>query len=148
MEEIVKNNYMVEITDVNGKKVKVEVNFEVWEFDKNDHWKQVWQKRKSKKEDSYENLCEIYAKNAIPKEFISKSKSSEKEFMEKYEKEKLWKAVNSLPEKQRRRIVLRFYYGLKISQIAKIENCSESSVKELIERALKNLRKNFQFFLL
>ena len=139
---------MVEITDVNGKKVKVEVNFEVWEFDKNDHWKQVWQKRKSKKEDSYENLCEIYAKNAIPKEFISKSKSSEKEFMEKYEKEKLWKAVNSLPEKQRRRIVLRFYYGLKISQIAKIENCSESSVKELIERALKNLRKNFQFFLL
>ena len=143
-----KNNYVVEITDANGKKVKVEVNFEVWEFDKNDHWKQVWQKRKSKKEDSYENLCEIYAKNAIPKEFISKSKSSEKEFMEKYEKEKLWKAVNSLPEKQRRRIVLRFYYGLKISQIAKIENCSESSVKELIERALKNLRKNFQFFLL
>ena len=66
---------------------------------------------------------------------------------EKYEKEKLWKAVNSLPEKQRRRIILRFYYGLKISQIAKIENCSESSVKELIERALKNLRKNFQFFL-
>ena len=139
---------MVEITDVNGKKVKVEVNCKVWEFDKNDYWKQVWQKRKSKKEDSYENLCEICAKNAIPKEFISKSKSSEKEFMEKYEKEKLWKAVNSLPEKQRRRIVLRFYYGLKISQIAKIENCSESSVKELIERALKNLRKNFQFFLL
>ena len=34
MEEIVKNNYMVEITDANGKKVKVEVNFEVWEFDK------------------------------------------------------------------------------------------------------------------
>ena len=67
--------------------------------------------------------------------------------MEKHEKEEIWKAVNSLPEKQRRRIILRFYYGLKISQIAKIENCSESSVKELIERALKNLRKNFQFFL-
>ena len=89
-------------------------------------------------------MAEICAKNAIPREFTSKS--SENEFMEKYEKEKLWKAVNSLPEKQRRRIVLRFYYGLKISQIAKIENCSESSVKELIERALKNLRKNFQFF--
>lgn len=141
-----KNNYVVEITDTNGKKVKVEVNFEVWEFDKNDYWKQIWQKRKSKQEYSYENLCEIYAKNAIPREFTSKS--SENEFMEKYEKEKLWKAVNSLPEKQRRRIILRFYYGLKISQIAKIENCSESSVKELIERALKNLRKNFQFFLL
>lgn len=133
-----KNNYVVEITDVNGKKIKVEVNFEVWEFDKNDYWKQIWQKRKSKKEDSYENLCEIYAKNAIPKEFTSKS--SEKEFMEKYEKEKLWKAVNSLPEKQRRRIILRFYYGLKISQIAKIENCSERGIKYTLLDALKNLK--------
>ena len=138
MEKIVKNNYMVEITDVNGKKVKVEVNFEVWEFDKNDYWKQIWQKRKSKKEDSYENLCEIYAKNAISREFTSKS--SEKEFMEKYEKEKLWKAVNSLPEKQRRRIILRFYYGLKISQIAKIENCSERGIKYTLLDALKNLK--------
>lgn len=133
-----KNNYVVEITDASGKKVKVEVNFEVWEFDKNDHWKQIWQKRKSKQEDSYENLCEIYAKNAIPKEFISKS--SEKEFMEKYEKEKLWKAVDSLPEKQRRRIILRFYYGLKISQIAKIEKCDERRIKSTLSKALKNLR--------
>ena len=129
---------MVEITDVNGKKVKVEVNFEVWEFDKNDYWKQIWQKRKSKQEDSYENLCKIYAKNAIPREFTSKS--SENEFMEKYEKEKLWKAVNSLPEKQRRRIILRFYYGLKISQIAKIENCSERGIKYTLLDALKNLK--------
>jgi len=134
----VKNNYMVEITDVNGKKVKVEVNFEVWKFDKNNHWKQVWQKRKSKQEESYENLCEIYAKNAIPREFTSKS--SENEFMEKYEKEKLWEAVNSLPEKQRRRIILRFYYGLKISQIAKIENCSERGIKYTLLDALKNLK--------
>ena len=133
-----KNNYVVEITDVNGKKIKVEVNFEVWEFDKNDHWKQIWQKRKSKQEDSYENLCEIYAKNAIPKKFTYKS--SEKEFMGKYEKEKLWKAVNSLPEKQRRRIILRFYYGLKISQIAKIENCSERGIKYTLLDALKNLK--------
>ena len=133
-----KNNYMVEITDVNGKKVKVEVNFEVWKFDKNNHWKQVWQKRKSKQEESYENLCEIYAKNAIPREFTSKS--SENEFMEKYEKEKLWEAVNSLPEKQRRRIILRFYYGLKISQIAKIENCSERGIKYTLLDALKNLK--------
>ena len=133
-----KNNYVVEITDANGKKVKVEVNFEVWEFDKNDYWKQIWQKRKSKQEDSYEKLCEIYAKNAIPREFTSKS--SEKEFMEKYEKEKLWKAVNSLPEKQRRRIILRFYYGLKISQIAKIENCSERGIKYTLLDALKNLK--------
>ena len=133
-----KNNYVVEITDASGKKVKVEVNFEVWEFDKNDHWKQIWQKRKSKQEDSYENLCEIYAKNAIPREFTSKS--SENEFMKKYEKEKLWEAVNSLPEKQRRRIILRFYYGLKISQIAKIENCSERGIKYTLLDALKNLK--------
>ena len=133
-----KNNYVVEITDTNGKKVKVEVNFEVWEFDKNDYWKQIWQKRKSKQEDSYENLCKIYAKNAIPREFTSKS--SENEFMEKYEKEKLWEAVNSLPEKQRRSIILRFYYGLKISQIAKIENCSERGIKYTLLDALKNLK--------
>ena len=78
-----KNHYVVEFTDASGKKVKVEVNCKVWEFDTKDYWKQIWQNKKSKKEDSYENLCEIYAKNAIPKEFTSKS--SENEFMEKYE---------------------------------------------------------------
>lgn len=60
--------------------------------------------------------------------------------MEKYEKEKLWKAVNSLPEKQRRRIILRFYYGLKISQIAKIEKCNERNIKSTLSKALRNLR--------
>ena len=60
--------------------------------------------------------------------------------MEKYEKEKLWKAINSLPEKQRRRIILRFYYGLKISQIAKIENCSERGIRYTLLDALKNLK--------
>ena len=83
-------------------------------------------------------MAEICAKNAIPREFTSKS--SENEFMEKYEKEKLWEAVNSLPEKQRRRIILRFYYGLKISQIAKIENCSERGIKYTLLDALKNLK--------
>ena len=58
--------------------------------------------------------------------------------MGKYEK-KLWKAINSLSEKQRRRVVLRFYYGLKISQIAKIEKCDERRIKSTLSKALKNL---------
>ena len=73
--------------------------------------------------------------------------------MEKYEKEKLWKAVNSLPEKQRRRIILRFYYGLKISQISKIEECDERRINSTLSKALQNLRmqiiekmKKIQFF--
>ena len=80
----------------------------------------------------------IYAKNVIPKEFTYKS--SEHEFMENCEKEKLWKAVNFLPQKQRRRIILRFYYGLKISQIAKIEKYDERRIKSTLSKALKNLR--------
>ncbi len=80
----------------------------------------------------------IYAKNVILGEFTPKS--SENEFMERYEKEKLCTRINSLPEKQRRRIILKFYYGLKILQIAKIEKCNKRYTKPTLSKVLKNLR--------
>lgn len=122
---------------------EIEVNFDVWEFDKDDFWKQDWQERKKKKEDSYEEIRRIYEevyKCDLPEEL--KANSSEDQYIEKYQIQKLHEAINKLPQKQKERVVLRFFYDLTLEQIAKIENIDHSAISKSIKFALKKL-KNF-----
>lgn len=74
---------------------------------------------------------------------MEKPKSLEDKVIEKIEKEKLRKALNSLSDMQRRRILLHFKYNLSFSQIAEIEGCSKIAVKYSIDNALEELRKKF-----
>jgi RNA polymerase sigma-70 factor (ECF subfamily) len=127
-----------------GSVIKLSVNVEIYNFDKEDFWKQDWQKRKAKSEDSYESLCEIYENSSLPDKLSSES--SENEFIRKYEKEFLWEAIDSLPEKQRRRIILRFFHNFTITQIAKIENCSMRAVNTSISKGLQILKKTLEKF--
>lgn len=69
--------------------------------------------------------------------------SLEDKVMKKIENEKLNQAINSLSEKQRRRILLYFKHNLSLSQIAKIEGCNKMAVKFSIDKALEELRKKF-----
>ena len=73
----------------------------------------------------------------------NKPKSLEDKFMEKIENEKLYKALNSLSDMHRRRILLHFKHNLSFSQIGEIEGCSKIAVKYSIDKALEKLRKNF-----
>ena len=50
----------------------------------------------------------------------------------------------SLPEKQAKRIYARFFLGLTINEIAKIEGVSKSRVSESIRTGLKKLKKFFK----
>lgn len=50
-------------------------------------------------------------------------------------------AILNLPEKQRIALLLRVYNGFSYQEISSQMNCSESSVKSLIHRARKNLKK-------
>jgi len=54
---------------------------------------------------------------------------------------RLCRALNSLPEKQGRRVDARYLQGMSVQEIAEAENVSESSVKESIDRGLKAMRK-------
>ncbi|RKY40210.1 MAG: hypothetical protein DRP76_02415 [Candidatus Omnitrophota bacterium] len=62
--------------------------------------------------------------------------------IEKEEKEKiLRKAIDKLSPKQKKVFILRHYHYLKIHQISQILNCSPSSVKTHLFRAIENLRR-------
>lgn len=55
--------------------------------------------------------------------------------------EALYKAMEQLPETQRRRLVLYYFAGLTYAQIADKEGCKYQTVQESIYAALKKLKK-------
>lgn len=55
--------------------------------------------------------------------------------------EALHKAMEQLPETQRRRLVLYYFAGLTYAQIADKEGCKYQTVQESIYAALKKLKK-------
>lgn len=57
------------------------------------------------------------------------------------ENEKLYAAMNGLPEKQYRRLVWYYFGGLTYAQIAEKEGCNYQAVQESIRSALKKLKK-------
>lgn len=70
---------------------------------------------------------------------------SEAEFMEVEEisqqlRYSLNKAINTLPERQRELIFLRFYYNLRYLEAAQIMGVNEQTVRNLMQRALSKLR--------
>lgn len=58
--------------------------------------------------------------------------------------EQLYKALAKLSEKQYRRIYAHYFLGMSISEIARADGCTFMSVKESIERGLKQLGKNIE----
>lgn len=52
----------------------------------------------------------------------------------------VWRVCQSLPQRQRAAVVLRFYEDLDNREIAGILGCSESTVRSQIHRALASLR--------
>ena len=59
----------------------------------------------------------------------------------KMENESLMAAVDKLPTKQRRRVILYFFHGLTYGEIARIENCTHQAVQQSVCNSLKKLKK-------
>src|SRR6516162_8083597 len=58
-----------------------------------------------------------------------------RDVVEEQERQMLWKALNSLPEKERIAVTLRDIEGLSTSEVAAILETSESTVRSQISRA-------------
>ena len=56
-------------------------------------------------------------------------------------KEDLYAAIIKLPETQRRRLVLRYFFNLTYREIARIENCSISPIVHSIKVAEEKIKK-------
>ncbi len=55
-------------------------------------------------------------------------------------RDSLVNAINSLPERQRELVFLRFYYDLRYLEISRIMEVNEQTVRNMMQRALVNLR--------
>lgn len=134
----------IKTTNYDGTIIEVEVNINVYNYDKQNYWQEDWKKRKSKQENSYESVCAYYGKNGLPLEL--QEESSEDTYFKKFEYEKLYRAINSLPIKQRRRVILKYFHGLSIQQISIIENVNRKTIEKSLGKAEKIIRKYVERF--
>jgi RNA polymerase sigma-70 factor (ECF subfamily) len=65
---------------------------------------------------------------------------------QKQTNEKVFEAIDSLSENQRRAFVLSKYDGLSQRSIAEIMKISEEAVESLMQRAKRNLQKKLRNF--
>ena len=77
----------------------------------------------------------------IEKHIVLLALSPEEIYEQKLSNKELYAAINSLPEKQAKRIYAYFFLGLSKSQIAQIERVNKSQITRSIKRALKNIKK-------
>ncbi|MEX2275004.1 MAG: SigE family RNA polymerase sigma factor [Actinomycetota bacterium] len=60
------------------------------------------------------------------------------------DRDMIWRALSTLPARQRACLVLRYYEGLSEAEIADVLGCTPGTVKSQTHKALKNLRKEVQ----
>ena len=84
----------------------------------------------------------ITIKRTIP--WTATTLTPEEILEDKQLRDQLYAAVMELPDKQAKWIYARFYLGMTIKEIAKVEGVDLSWVYKSIKRGLKRLRKKVQ----
>ncbi|HWP96587.1 MAG TPA: RNA polymerase sigma factor [Syntrophomonadaceae bacterium] len=69
-----------------------------------------------------------------------KTDNTESQFMAREQAHRVQTALNRLPPKQRVVIILRYYHGFSIKEIAHIARCPAGTVKSRLNGALNSLR--------
>ncbi|MDR2073764.1 MAG: hypothetical protein LBP36_00075 [Oscillospiraceae bacterium] len=100
-------------------------------------------RKKRKRELSLDDLGQVVGGKHIHDSGLI-FKSAEEETMKNFESEEVKKSLDKLSDKQRRRIVLRFYHKFTNQQIAEVEKCSTRMVEKSILIAIQNLKKILQ----
>ena len=77
----------------------------------------------------------LFERAAVPAESV------EETVLRKLQYESLYRAIQALPQVQRRRLSLYYFHGLTYAQIAELEGCKYQTVQESVYAALKNLKK-------
>ena len=93
------------------------------------------------------NTCNNYFKKEKPYvdletlEIVDEADSSLEKVIRRESQNAVRRAVNELPDYQKEVIILRFYYDLKIKEIATITNASVPTVKSRLQQGLKKLQR-------
>ena len=141
----VENIYIVSFKDVNNKLNEVEVTKAVFDVFNESELNDISYMYKEKRyidnrsfDDSEEFENKIFSRNKNKYAFI------EDEIFQKTENERLYNAINKLTGIQKRRIKYHFFDDMSFSEIARLENCDESSIRESISSGIKNIKKILQ----
>lgn len=86
---------------------------------------------------------EIYEETLFHKAVIT-DVSMEEQLEQKELYTALKESLNCLTKTQKRRIVLHFFEDKSFTEIARLENCDESSVRESIYSGIKKIKKNLK----
>ena len=82
----------------------------------------------------------------VERETVLKYPSAEEVFEQLAEQEQLYDAMMALTHKQRTRLYAPFFLNMSYTQIAKQEGVDVTSVKESVQRAIKQLQKKIHLF--
>lgn len=132
--------YYIEFLDGERKKHQFEISKEVYEafdeFELRDiSYLHQW--------DKYIEHSELW-ESTLNERTFKKPESVEEVVLEKLLVERLHRAIQKLPELQKRRLILYFYDGMTYDQIAEIEGCTKMPVKRSIDAAIEKLKKELE----
>ncbi|MHB1128355.1 MAG: RNA polymerase sigma factor [Bacillota bacterium] len=89
----------------------------------------------------YKAYYSLDRNDGIEHEIMFISLSPQEIYERKVTNQELYAAINSLPEKQAKRIYAHFFLNMSKAAIAKAEGVQESTIWESIERGLRNIER-------
>lgn len=95
------------------------------------------------KMDKYIEHSEVFEETLYKRSVVSVI-SVEEQVEKSINYKMLRKAINNLPDIQKRRIKMYYFDELNLEEIAEIEGCSFQAVSKSINTALQNLKKNLK----
>jgi len=95
----------------------------------------------------YKAYYSLDAGDGIEKDIILLVLSPDEIYERKLSNQELYAAINSLPEKQAKRVYAYFFLEMSKAQIARIEGVGESTIRDSINRGLKNIEEFIKKFL-
>ena len=131
------SSYVVEFKDNKNIFHKVEISDEVYQaFDKFE-LEDISQIHKYRKHIEH---SEVYEESLYHRA-VNQDKSVETIIEEKFLNDSLKSAIEKLTNTQKRRIKLYYFEDLNFKEIAKLEKCDESSVRESIYSSIEKIKK-------
>lgn len=131
------NKYTVVFKDEHGRLNKIEVEEEIYNALNSFELDDI----KSMNEyDRHIEHSEIYEETLYSRA-LNKLLNLEDYVIQNLINTELYKAINLLSETQRRRLLLYYFYGLKLEDIARIEGTSFQMISKSIKQGIANLKK-------
>ena len=134
------DKYYISFLDSAKQNCRIEIEKEI--FDAYINSKKSYTKIKNETSRYLEHLK--FTEEGIYNRAFYKVESTEDQFINNEEREKVNKAMDSLTDTQRRRIELHFINELTIRDIAKLENVQKSQIQKSLKAGVKKFKNFFE----